>query len=175
MMYVPRDWKVGLVETTIAGVRLHRSARVEDPLRIWAEEGVDVEAFVRKHADPAIGWSERSEAKYVWDAVGSGTFTGHGLSFMDGPPRYDGMRVILVDTAERTLLIESYDLRFMLEQKPLSKEALVCWRAGAEAARETGEPIRSAAEATLLLLDEIERLMILDRFEQNEVDLGKFF
>lgn len=168
MMVEPsKDWKLDWTEVVVDGQSYYRSGRAVDIIEWAKRQGFDFDGFMRRH-------TERAGAGYWGQNDIRGEEQGrtkvyhlHALSFFD----YDYMRIIAIDTCERRLVMESFDLRCMLESEAIPPEKLRLWRADSQS--KLHESMNNAIVASLL--DRLEKYSIHAIFEENEVDLGKFF
>lgn len=165
-----------------------RSSRAGEILDGLVSYGFDFRAFMARHR-VRVGqsywqlWNAKSseepeiraELQYGLERPSGGRFEflcTHlwGLSWVD----CDGMRVHVLETCERRLVLDALDLRAMFNRQRLEPMSLRLWREASESARAREIRGESAGLALGLLLDELERYSVIELLEQNEIDPGKF-
>lgn len=155
------------------------SARARGALQAYVSEGFDLEAFARRHVEQRswlgsdIERSEQGRAGASDDGLRFMCAHRAGLSWVDASD--DVMRIVVADSAERTIVLDARDLQMMLDRPPLPPMTLRLWRE-ASTNLERAQDIRgeSVAGAFGLLLDELERYSVRELFERNEIPLSKF-
>lgn len=182
-----KEWTFDWKESFAGGVRHFQSARAVDIIQGYREhKGLDFDRFMRRHAERAgeAYWKLRQAKRGPQeepDIIGEQqgriqVWHVNDLSYLDSEG--ETYRIIAVETCERCLVMEAYDLRLFLQLPRLAAVTLRLWRQAAEAANlltQIDGPQPQASGAVMrLLLDELERFSIERVLHAQEIDVGKF-
>lgn len=161
-------WSFGWEPIGEGSARYWRSARSVDVIAEYERRGFELEPFLQRHA-------ERAGARY-WELARAGKadykeqIGEHREVHLRDLSWYHSVRepmiIVAVETGERRLVMEKYDLRRLLERAPPPAEVLAFWREARTSADWT---------VTQALLDAMERYGVMMVIAECGVDLGKFF
>lgn len=165
-----KEWQFGWVAVGDGDGRHYRSARSVDIIEYAIEKGARFEEFLARHAERSgmmplklDSIDERGETFCV-----AHRFNLSWLRWMQHEREH--VRIIAVDTCERRLVMESYDLKMIFNGQRLSAEKLRLWRQDSES------PVHESMNNGVVsrLLDELERYSIQEVLHENGIDGSKF-